>query len=401
MRGSKDKRQLATSSFRLNNRRSTSPYLMEERSNPEFTSQLARFAYPLEVDTSPPPFHTPSSIHRSNGQDRSISSCSLNYRGSPYDLSILSPDLHPTRRNSDPANSLLMTAAPPYLHNHHAFVNPIANGYTMVPSSPMSDCDDQPLDMSNKKSRRTSDSDHDQVDSASRSSGGNGSCNSPSDYSNSSPSIRQQSRPSVITCAPSYFGAKNALQSSLSSSERHNIPSSPILNHNNQSYPQDSMASSFSSSSSPSPLSNSMRSGISDGPISSSILSKCLTGSNRTNNNSHKHHHPSSNSVGLGHKRSASVSKWRENDGHGSVRSSDDETTSSKMMILQDDSRSNIDEHFRRSLGEHYTGYTDVSMSVDDHFTKALGETWLKLKKESAANAKDSSLLKNTASIVS
>lgn len=309
---------------------------MEERSNPELSSLinnniLARFAYPLEVDTSPPS----SSFMRfsNNSRDRSISSCSLNYRGSPYNLSVLSPD-QPPRRNSDPS-SLLMAATPYSLSMVPA----------MIPSSPSisSDYEDQPLDMS-KKSRRASDVEsHDQVDCA-RSVGNT--CTPSSSSSSSSPydtinltMKQQQSRPSVITCAPRKSTVYEERRNSVHDFNPTNTYNNNIDNHH--------MHSSSSSSSSYSPSSAFNRSATTN-----SILSKCLTGYNNNNNNDH---HMNNINGDL-------LSKWRE-DIHRNRPSDEEIVTSNKLLLLKEDCAPGIDEHFRRSLGEHYTGYTDVSLS--------------------------------------
>lgn len=292
---------------------------MEERSNPELGSfinnnLLARFAYPLEVDTSPPSSCAPSFMRFSNNsRDRSISSCSLNYRGSPYDLSVLSPD-QPPRRNSDPS-SLLMTATP---YN-------IAMVPSYIPASPSvsSDYEDQPLDMS-KKSRRASDVEsHDQVDCATRSVGNN---YTSLPYESINLTTRQQqSRPSVITCAPKKGAIYDDRQNSV--------------NEFNQS-------SNYHDSSPYSPPPGYYRT------APNSILSKCLTGYN---------HHANHNSTnGLGN--SDSLSKWRE-DAHSSKSCDEELATTKKLLLLKEDCAPGIDEHFRRSLGEQYTGYSDVSVS--------------------------------------
>ncbi|RWS28888.1 Transcription cofactor vestigial-like protein 4 [Leptotrombidium deliense] len=168
MKRSKDRRELAhSSSFRL--RRSISPHLIDERSNPESFEALQRLNSPFNANSYMKSLEVQGSyplIVNDCRRERSSSSCSFAYRGSPFEINCPNGEIQLIRRNSDPHSSR----------------------YLGVPS----DCcdDDQPLDMS-KKSRTSSDSESQSLPRSEVS--------TPDTANN----LQQQMRPSVITCAPS------------------------------------------------------------------------------------------------------------------------------------------------------------------------------------------------------
>ncbi|RWS02421.1 uncharacterized protein B4U79_08207 [Dinothrombium tinctorium] len=166
MKRSKDRRELAhSSSFRL--RRSISPHLIDERSNPESFEAFQRLNSPLNVNYAKPmdaqsAYPILLNVCR---RERSSSSCSFAYRGSPYEINCPNGEVHLIRRNSDPNSA-----------RHLIY--------------PSDNCEEeQPLDMT-KKSRTSSDSESQSLPRSEVS--------TPETTNN-----LQQMRPSVITCAPS------------------------------------------------------------------------------------------------------------------------------------------------------------------------------------------------------
>lgn len=348
-------------------------------------------------------------------RDRANSSCSFNYRGSPYDLSVISsPDmLNVLRRNSDPSSTPAT-----------AFTLTKNSGLGVLSSLPMDEECDQPLDMS-KKSRTVSPESHQHQlhgstsPSSSSTFSRSNTCSPESIYRGNlhereiykssydgpqsllnhnlhshhnhhlnqphlyqSPSSNHhlssnniinhhnlinsqdgnphiQPRPSVITCAPSLFGLRKSNSNSYhqkmcsNSNIEDETPdySPPSYHHHIQansglissdkilhtSSPRSLSLASFSSTNSSSSISSSLSSTSSSSSSSSSSFRRSMKQSQ-----TQRHEMPND----LVNKPSK-----RKIEGPN------------KLLILGEDSDSGIDEHFRRSLGEHYRSYTNVSMS--------------------------------------
>lgn len=454
MKRNKDRHQLAhSSSFRY--RRPTSPYLVEDgECNSEFGSTMVPFAYPLEVDTSSPSPLPISPAFLKHPRDRSNSSCSLNYRGSPYDLSVISPDiLNPLRRNSDPSSAPALTATAFTMAKNSALG-------VLSPPLPMEEECDQPLDMSKKSRTLSSESHHHhQLGSTSSSSSSTSSrsntCSPESIYrgnhvnNNSYNGLRQQQmlnhsinshhnhhlnqphlyqspssnhlssnniinhhnlinsqdgnphlqpRPSVITCASTLFGPRRSNSSShhqqVCSNNRNIKDETP--DHSPPSYHHHIQANSG--------LTSSDKILHTTSPRSSSLASSSSTSSSSSLSSSLSSTSSSSSSSSTSFRQSIKQSQMQRHEIANDLISKPGKKKiegPNKLLILGEDSDSGIDEHFRRSLGEHYRSYTNVSMSVDDHFAKALGDTWLKLKRDSQNGSKGTSYNKNVPSVPS
>lgn len=222
----------------------------------------------------------------------------------------------------------------------------------------------------------------------------------------------QQHRPSVITCASTSTNKTPPPQSTAVPSppaHHHHHHRQTVLNSNNvnQHYPHTQH---HRSSSSVGPVD------VIEGANAVAISRRTL--SDPTASRTHLTN-SSTNSNGSGHSKSR--------------RSSEHARYGHRREILSGMCDPVIDEHFRRSLGKHYTEYLSSSsspasnktplvtskntsdsgsnianstsstssisitgMSVDDHFAKALGETWLRLQNKSLNSASSSTNASNS-----
>ncbi|XP_053214472.1 uncharacterized protein DDB_G0271670-like isoform X2 [Panonychus citri] len=434
---------------------------------------MTPFACPLEVNTSPLPLSPPAYLKYP--RDRSNSSCS-HYRGSPYDLTVNSPELNsnPFRRNSDPMarnsdhdvrspplamdmeeeeydqpldmskksrilSSSSSSSSPPleshhssdhhHLRHHHNSLHHHHHGSTSSSSSSSTSsrsntCSPESIYKGNHMNSknfipcRQNSIYHNQPHHVYQQSPPPPTINCPTsniinhhnhiNSHNGNPHL--QHRPSVITCASTLFGPRRSTSSSSSTSSNQHHPHQTICPNNNNGKDESILYSSHHNhnqnlhhnqinsgltSSDKTLNTSSPRPSSLASTASSSSLSSFSSSSSSCSSSFNRHHHQSTmKSQTMRPETANELNSF--NNKHGKKRPDGH----NQLLILGEDSDSGIDEHFRRSLGDHYRNYTNVSMSVDDHFAKALGDTWLKLQRDSQNGSKGNSYNKqNTATI--